>query len=110
MKIPRLRDECYLYAKLIFIVLGWQLVWTMATYLFHQENRLLSLFKAFKTLTTQLFDEMRDAFVWGTQSPQAFMFRFYRLSMNYHLLEKKKNKLPLLETLLLVANNNKTNG
>jgi len=49
-KVKQHRLECYVYAKLIFIVLGWQLLWRVAKVLYHREGKLLSFYKSFKTL------------------------------------------------------------
>jgi hypothetical protein len=37
-KVKQPRLECYVYAKLIFIVLGWQLLWRVAKVLYHREG------------------------------------------------------------------------
>jgi hypothetical protein len=37
-KVKQHRLECYVYAKLIFIVLGWQIIWRVAKVLYHREG------------------------------------------------------------------------
>jgi hypothetical protein len=37
-KVKQHRLECYVYAKLIFIVLGWQILWRIAKVLYHCEG------------------------------------------------------------------------
>ncbi len=54
-KVKKHRLECYIYSKLIFIVLGWQIVWQIARNLYSLEGRALSFFKAFKTLLALRF-------------------------------------------------------
>ncbi|MFQ5485068.1 MAG: IS4 family transposase [Desulfobacterales bacterium] len=104
-KVIKERFECYLYAKLIFIVLGWQIVWATARHLFHQEQKTLSFFKAFKTLFNEKIEDIRDVFVLGKQSAETFMLQFYDLSKEYHLLEKKKQSLSSIEILLMITSN-----
>lgn len=103
-KVKKHRFECYVYAKLIFIVLGWQIVWAIARFMYCQKGKALSFFKAFKTLADQLLEDLRDAFVWAKTSAKMFVFDFYNTSIDYHLLEKKKGRLTILERLIIVAN------
>ena len=99
-KVKKHRLECYIYSKLIFIVLGWQIVWQIARNLYSLEGKALSFFKAFKTLLRKKDTEIREVFLEGNVSIKDFMIKFYKLSRRFHLLEKKQEGLTSLEILL----------
>ncbi len=98
VKIERL--ECYIFSKLIFIVLGWQITWKIAKHLFIHESKAFSFFKAFKTLYLEKIKELRDIFVLRKSSLEAFMKKFYDRSRTHHLVEKRKQEPTSLEILL----------
>ncbi len=99
-KVKKHRLECYIYSKLIIIVLGWQILWKTACQLFDKEGRALSFFKASKTLLGRKIRELRQIFFLRNESINAFMMKFYDLSRTNHLLEKRKNELTSIELLL----------
>ncbi len=99
-KVKKNRLECYSYAKLIFIVLAWQMLWSIAQSLYRQEKKVMSFYKAFKTLTTLKLRELREVFTKCSKGLVHFMTNFYELSKKHHLLEKKKGKSTLFELLL----------
>ena len=99
-KVKKHRLECYIYSKLIFIVLGWQIVWQIARNLYSLEGKALSFFKAFKTLLRKKDTEIREVFLEGNVSIKDFMIKFYKLSRMFHLLEKKQEGPTSLEILL----------
>jgi len=99
-KVKKDRLECYIYSKLILIVLGWKIIWRTARYLFSQERKALSFYKSFKTLLKIKLSQVRDIFLMGKGRIEDFMNDFYSLSKTNHLLEKKKDKPTSLEILL----------
>ena len=99
-KVKKHRLECYIYSKLIFIVLGWQIVWQIARNLYSQEGKALSFFKAFKTLLRKKDTEIREVFLEGNVTIKDFMIKFYKLSRRFHLLEKKQEGPTSLEILI----------
>ena len=99
-KVKQSRLECYIYARLMIIVLGWQILWSIARSLYRQEARVISFYKAYKTLTTVKLRELRDVFIKGNKCLVDFMTNFYDLSKRYHILEKKKGKTTSFELLI----------
>ncbi len=99
-KVKKNRLECYIYSKLLFIVLGWKIIWTTAKHLFAQQRKALSFYKSFKTLLKVKLSEVREIFLIGKASIEDFMNDFYAISTTNHLLEKKKDKPTSLEILL----------
>ncbi len=99
-KVNIYRFECYIYSKLIIIVLGWQIIWTIAKQLYHRLAKALSFYKAFKTLLRQKIDDLRQVILLRTESLTDFMTDFYKISSTNHLLEKRKQQPTSLEILL----------
>jgi len=89
-KVQRYRLQCYIYSKLIFILLGWQILWRVAN-LMEKHQKQLSMLKAFKTLTGTKFRHMREAFIKGNAKIDDFIREFFKISIKKHLLEKRKN-------------------
>ena len=99
-KVKKHRLECYIYSKLIIIVLGWQILWKTACQLFDKEGKALSFLKASKTLLGRKIRELRQIFFLRNESIKAFMMKFYDLSRTNHLLEKRKKEPTSIELLL----------
>lgn len=102
-KVQRFRLECYIYAKLILIVLGWQIIWSLARLLFAYENQRLSLFKAFKIFCRKKIDKLRPIFLMKTAGLALWLQKFYRTCSKKCILATKKHKISstqILETYL----------
>jgi hypothetical protein len=99
-KVKQHRLDCYVYAKLIFIVLGWQLIWRVAKVLYHREGKLLSFYKSFKTLLGKYLDEIKQALLTSKRTMEKFISKFYGLSKSHHLLEKREQESTPMEELL----------
>jgi len=104
-KVQRYRLECYIYAKLILIVLGWQLLWPIVSTLLRYEQRSLSLFKAYKTLIMERMAEIQEIVLRNPDYLSAFLVNFYKISRRHHRVERRLKQLTGLEILLLCANN-----
>ncbi len=94
------RLECYIYSKLIFIVMGWQLIWKIAKKLYYSEGKVLSFYKAFKTLVDTKINEFCEVFMMAKGSIKCFMTNLYELSRTFHILEKKQKNPTSFEILL----------
>lgn len=99
-KVNRFRLECYIYSRLIFIVLGWKLLWKITKHLYVKEGKTLSFFKAYKTLVCKKTEELRDVFILGKGSVEDFMIKLYDLSRTNHLLEKRRQEPTSMELLV----------
>ena len=99
-KVNRCRLECYIYAKLIFIMLSWQIVWRIAKMLYILDKKALSYYKAFKTLLRHKIDKLYTILKSENDVIGDFMLDFYKTSLKHHLLESKSNKMNSLEILL----------
>jgi hypothetical protein len=98
-KVNKYRLECHIISKLIFIVLGWQIIWKVAKNLFANEEKALSFFKAFKTLYRSIHTDLRNIFVLKKESLEIYIEKFYHISRTNHLLEKRKDEPTSMDIL-----------
>lgn len=96
MKVKRF--ECYLYAKLLWIIINWSIVWNINELIHNNSDKLLSFYKAYKSLKNrlQLFQISLKS---GIELLKDFIDKQIFLSKKYHLLDKKKNKISLYELI-----------
>lgn len=90
-KVKKERLECYIFAKLLIIVLCWRITWFTNRLLKECYGKSLSFFKAFKTLMHDMH-RLERMIVDGTITTVDYCLEFLRLSSKKHVLEKKKGK------------------
>ena len=100
-KVKLARLECYIYSKLILIILGWKILWKISQGLCLAEGKAMSYYKAFKTFISIKIIEVRNVFLNGQGNIEEFMKNFYALSRKHHILEKKQKNPTSHELLLL---------
>jgi len=103
-QVKKERLECYIYAKLIGIVLSWQIIWAVAKFTLAKDNKALSYYKAFKTMLRVKLTELRAILFGGMGSISQFMIEFYNLSKIKHRLEKKQQKPTSIQLLITCLN------
>jgi hypothetical protein len=99
-KIKIERFETMLYAKLIWIMLNWSILWQMTKYFWREKKFLISTIKTFKTFKNQLKD-FQNAITKGTTAILEYIEYITRISPENHQFEGKKNQLSSLEIMLL---------
>ena len=87
-KVKKDRLECYIWAKLLMIVLCWRIVWFTAKLLDQYYQKNLSFFKAFKTLMRDMI-RIEQVISDGTLATGKYLMDFLQLSRKKHILEKK---------------------
>ena len=90
-KVKKDRLECYIWSKLLLIVLCWRVAWFTGMLLRRHHGKNMSYFKAFKTLMHDV-GTLKKIFVDGTVSAESYLAEFLILSSKKHLLEKKKGR------------------
>ena len=90
-KVQKNRLECYIWSKLLLIVLCWRVAWFTGMLLRRHHGRNISYFKAFKTLMHDV-GTLKKIFVDGTLAVESYLAEFLILSSKKHLLEKKKGR------------------
>jgi hypothetical protein len=103
-QVKKQRLECYIYAKLIGIVLSWQIIWAVAKFTLRKDNQALSYYKAFKTMQRVKLTALRAILFGGIGNISQFMIKFYSLSKLKHLLEKKQQKPTSIQILITSLN------
>ena len=103
-QVKKQRLECYIYAKLIRIVLSWQIIWAVAKFILTNDNKALSYYKAFKTMLRVKLTELRAILFANMGTINQFMIEFYNLSKLKHLLEKKQQKPTSIQILITCLN------
>lgn len=88
-KVKKDRLECYIWAKLLMIVLCWRIVWFTAKLLNQYYQKNLSFFKAFKTLMRDMV-RIEQLISDRTLATGKYLVDFLQLSSQKHILEKKK--------------------
>ncbi len=88
-KVKKDRLECYIWSKLLMIVLCWRIVWFTAKLLDQYYHKNLSFFKAFKTLMRDMV-RVEQVISDRTLATGKYLMDFLYLSSKKHILEKKK--------------------
>jgi len=90
-KVKKERLECYIFAKLLIIVLCWRIAWFTNRLLKECYGKNLSFFKAFKTLMHDMY-RLERLIVDGAIPAVDYYLEFLKLSSKKHVLEKKKGQ------------------
>ncbi len=87
MKVERF--ETYLFAKLLWIALNWQIMRRITAYYFNKKRIFISPNKLYKTLKVKIM-KFRTAINEGLENVIEFMNEMFKISPYYHKSEKKK--------------------
>lgn len=99
MKIQRF--ETYLYAKLLWLMINWRIIWQIQLQLWNEKRILVSFIKAHKTLLDRM-DRFRDIVVNHKNDLSEFINDVYFISPINHKLEKKKGQLSSMEIITML--------
>ena len=99
MKVARF--ECCLYAKLLWIVVNWQIVWQLNMQIHSCCGKLLSFYKAYKSLKEKI-SEFCMALAAGVGSVGEFIERQLSLAKKFQLLDRKKDKNSMYELIQIM--------
>ena len=100
------RFTCLLYAKLILIVINLQLIWNLKRYYYQKEEKILSMFKCFKTL--QLDNEILYGLFQKKRETMAIKLKALANKFSRdHWKEKRKNRTNYEDILDLFICNSK---
>lgn len=90
MKVERF--ETYLFAKLLWIALNWQIMRRITFYYFNKKGIFISPNKLYKTLKAKIM-KFRTAITEGLENVIEFMNEMFKISPYYHKSEKKKHSI-----------------
>lgn len=97
-KMKTERFECYLFAKLLWLTVNWQIFWEINLYFHRSKQIFMSLPKMFKAFKEDM-DIIRDAIRQGAKTLEAYLVKVIRIAERNYKSEKKKKKLSLLEII-----------
>ena len=86
------RFEACLFAKLIWIVINWQIIRQIVIYFFNEHKIEISPYKLYKTLKASIL-EFREAVINGFEHVFTFIKYIVKISPENHKSEKKKYSL-----------------
>jgi len=98
MKFERL--ICLLNARLLLILINWEIFMHKRTQLYNKTGKLISINKCFKTLQ-EYSSELRHILMGNCKKLINWIKLILKLLESHHWLEKKKNKIGLEEIMLL---------
>ncbi len=88
MKLERF--ETFLFAKLIWIVINWQIMRWIIIYFFNNKNVYISPYKLYKTFKARIM-KFRLALLKGLENVIDYIAEIFEISPYYHCSEKKKH-------------------
>ena len=101
MKVERF--ETCLYARLLLIIINWNILWQIQKHIYKEMGILISFIKAFKTFKDRM-DEFRNITMKKVGSLSCYINKIYEMSPRNHILEKRNNKFSSYEILMLLQN------
>lgn len=97
-KMSKERFECYLFANLLYIIINWEIAINFFSIIWREKQRALSFMKFYKT-TLQRMDTLRKVIIEQGGRLEEFLINLFETSIQYHLLERKKDELGLAQIL-----------
>jgi hypothetical protein len=92
MKVERF--ECLILARLIWLILAWNILYTINNLMYKNQKKLLSFYMAMKSLKNKLA-EFAEAIKKGQLALSKFIAKQEMLALKYHKLSKKRNGISL---------------
>ena len=90
-KVKKERFECYIYAKLLIIVLCWKLFWSVNKYTYKTEKSIVSGYKFFRTILQNIGDFSKIWTKGCIKDQVVFLYNLCLLTKSYLLCETKKD-------------------
>ncbi len=89
-KVKKDRFECYVYSKLLIIVLCWKLFWSVNRYIYSKERKIVSGYKFFKMILHNIKDISKLYLEGNTCNTIEFLYNICQTSKKYLLCETKQ--------------------
>jgi hypothetical protein len=99
-KVKRERFECYIYAKLLIIILCWKLFWSVNKHTYKTEKAVVSGYKFFRTILSNIEEFSKILYNDCLKDQVIFVFNLCRLSEEYLLCETKKDHKNYMDTIM----------
>lgn len=108
-KVKKDRFECYIFSKLLFILLAWQFYWNIASETYKRKNIIISPMKFIKTIYRSI-EKLRSVIILQNEAIDKYIISLYDLCESNLALEKKKHGIdPVFKIIekLIFKNNAK---
>jgi len=89
-KMKHERFETFLYAKLLWLIINWSIIWQINAYVYKTQKKIISLFKAYNSLKDNVL-EFKITLKKGVETLTEFLEKQIYISSQFHILEKKRN-------------------
>jgi hypothetical protein len=89
-KMNQYRFETYLFAKLLLIIINWEIAVNIISIIWKQHSKMISIYKYYKTATKTSFI-LRDLIINNADNLSSYLSILYRTSLQNLILENRKN-------------------
>jgi hypothetical protein len=83
------RIDCYIHGKLIFILLSWNIIWSMFGFLYRSSNKIISIYKATKVILGRS-QQLADLLIFKKNKIYLFFEKLFNTIAGICLCEPKK--------------------
>lgn len=83
------RIDCYIHGKLIFILLSWNIIWSMFGFLYRSSNKIVSIYKATKVILGRS-QQLADLLIFKKNKIYQFFEKLFNTIAGICLCEPKK--------------------
>lgn len=104
-KMKKERFECQLFAKLLFILLIWEMGYHFQLICYRSTGSLISLHKFYNNMIAEEMPEFRRKLAEGGDQLKGYLLKIYKMSREILFQEKRKKKINLADLLLLLVDN-----
>lgn len=104
-KMKKERFECQLYAKLLFILILWEIGYHFQIICYQCSGNLISLNVFYKMVTSEEVSTLRSSLQNPIVKLKGFLIKIYQTSREVLLQERRKGRLNLKDLLTLIIDN-----
>lgn len=101
--MKRERLECFLYAKLLWITMNWEILMRIYHHLWTSRKVAISFIKAYQTFLIRM-EKQRKAFYSDQETLQEYILEMVDTCLKYHVIEKRKDKRFSVDIIGLIIN------
>lgn len=98
--MKRERFECYIYAKLLIIIICWKLFWSVNKHTYKTEKSVVSGYKFFRTILSNIIEFSKVWYNDCLKDQVTFVYNLCLLSEKHLLCETKKDHKSYMDTIM----------
>lgn len=93
-KVKTKRFECFLLARLIWVMINWKIIWGLSHYYWQKDKIIISVMKVFKQLT-EFSHMLRQSILEEKQKLNIVITKLFDIEPKNFTLEEKKDKISM---------------